>query len=911
MTTPARRQYLEIKAKHTDAILLYQVGDFFETFDDDAHVAARELQIVLTSRGYGPEERVPLAGFPVHAVQTYAARLVERGHKVAICEQISPPGKGLVQREVTRILTPGTVADPAMAPARRDNYLAAVCTATQKSRSRDRDLVGLAYVEVSSGLFACAEWHDAEQPGRLAVELERLSPAEILVADGSVQYWRGTDRHDAWGSSLERWPAGVVAPTTVPRGYFDAEDAHARLCRLLGVYSLDAFGCEGMVTATSAAGAVVAYLQQMNPALLRAISELRTSDASDNVAIDGRTWRALEVVEPAQVKQLSGGESTNGRTLLATIDCTRTNAGARALRRQLLRPTRDRAELEARLDAVEELLGSAALRQRLSDLLRGIGDGERLVARIAQGTATPRELLAISALLARVPAMTVALSGVHAARLREIADHLDRCDEAKALIDSAIEDESPGSTRRLRDGFSEELDAVVAAGSEARAWIAALEPRERERTGIKSLKVGYNQIFGYYIEVSHANTARVPADYERRQTLTGGERYVTPELKVFESRVLQTEERIAALERELYARLLEELARYRERMRATAASLARLDVLLSLAEVAGRGRYVRPELTEGTDLVIRAGRHPMLDGAFDGRDFVPNDITFDDCAPEDSSASGSRIVLLTGPNMAGKSTYLRQVALITLLAHIGSFVPAEFARIGMVDRIFTRVGAEDDLSAGLSTFMLEMLETAFILRHATVHSLVALDEVGRGTGTREGLAIARAVIEYLHDEVRARTLFATHFHELAGLAETLPWLRLFHLEVAEREGRIVFLHRVVPGATDESYGVHVARMAGIPLDVTRRADDLLQQSSAGATRIADMSAAYDIAASREIAQHHVVPEHDASVSSLSLVAEQILVALASVNIAATTPLEGLNLLFSLQQRAVALLQRGD
>jgi DNA mismatch repair protein MutS len=579
-----------------------------------------------------------------------------------------------------------------------------------------------------------------------------------------------------------------------------------------------------------------------------------------------------------------------------------------------MQPIHDRHELEARLDAVAELDASPALRERVGAILQGMGDIERLTARIAHGTATPRELVALAAALARAPDLATALRSAQSARLSEARAALDSCEEVRERIESAVADGALAPGRILREGFNAELDELVRSSADAREWIAALEPRERERTGIKSLRVGYNKVFGYYLEISHANRGRVPPDYERRQTLTNGERYVTPELKQYEERVLHAEEQIAALESTLYAGLLDELARHQGGLRATAAAVARVDATLSLAEVAAARGYVRPKLTDTTELLITAGRHPMLEVALDGREFMPNDVRFD-CLAEESSAESSgsdegstRVMLLTGPNMAGKSTYLRQVALITLLAHIGSFVPADAARIGLVDRIFTRVGAEDDLSAGLSTFMLEMVETAYILRHATARSLVALDEVGRGTSTRDGLAIARAVIEHLHDAVKARTLFATHYHELATLAESLPGMRVFRMDIAEREGQAIFLHRVVPGVCDASYGVQVARMAGVPPGVTRRADDLLTRVESERGLLAETRAEYNglettgdrQLGSRDAADEQLRISHDV---------EQLLLALASINIASTTPLDGLNLLFSLQERAIDLLQQ--
>jgi DNA mismatch repair protein MutS len=917
MTTPARRQYLDIKAEYPDAILLYQVGDFYETFDDDAKVAARELQIALTSRGYGLDERVPLAGVPVHAVSTYAARLVARGYKVAICDQVSPPGRGLVQREVTRILTPGTVAEPALVPAGRDNYLVAVAASFQRFRAGQRRAVGLAYVEVSSGAFGCTQWEGEQLPDALLAELERLQPAEILIAEGRPAPWAPEEKSASAADYAREWLDVPAAPTACPTSYFDAESARIRLCRHFAVPTLAAFGCDDAPLATAAAGALVAYLQRMNPALLRSLTGLHTYDTRGYVELDGRTWRALEVVEASRGVSARPSATAQSSTLLATLDVTRTGMGARLLRRLLLQPVHDRHELEARLDAVAELHANPALRERTGAILQGMGDVERLTARIAHGTATPRELVALAAALARAPEFATALRSAQSARLVESRAALDGCEEVRERIDSAVADGAPALGRILREGFSAELDELVQSSADAREWIAALEPRERERTGIKSLRVGYNKVFGYYLEVSHANRGRVPPDYERRQTLTNGERYVTPALKQYEERVLHAEEQIAALESTLYAGLLDELARHQGRLRATAAAVARVDATLSLAEVAAARGYVRPELTDTTELRITAGRHPMLEVALDGREFMPNDLRFDRLADElsaesdasdEASAASARVLLLTGPNMAGKSTYLRQVALIALLAHIGSFVPAGAARIGLVDRIFTRVGAEDDLSAGLSTFMLEMVETAYILRHATARSLVALDEVGRGTSTRDGLAIARAVIEHLHDVVKARTLFATHYHELAQLADTLPSLRVFRMDVAEREGQAIFLHRVVPGVCDASYGVQVARMAGVPAGVTRRADDLLAGPEAERSLLAETRAEYNGLETagdrwpgpRDTADERLRISHDV---------EQLLLALASINIASTTPLDGLNLLFSLQQRAIDLLQQ--
>jgi DNA mismatch repair protein MutS len=866
MTTPARRQYLEIKAQHPDTLLAYQVGDFFEFFDDDAKLASADLQIVLTSRSYGENERVPLAGVPLHALDAYLTRLVARGRRVAVCEQVSAPGRGLVERAVTRILSPGVLTDPGMLAAGRDNVLAAVVF-QRDARRNGAPVAGIAWVEATTGAFACAQFA-ADCEDALLAELQRLAPAEILLAKGS-----GDDSADSWRAFVT---------TECPAHYFEAESARIRLCRHFGVASLAAFGCDQLPLAISAAGAILAYLERMNPALLPLLTSLRTYDPRGHVEIDGRTWRALEVLEPA-----THGGQVGGVTLLQTLNLTRTAPGARLLRRTLTQPLKDRALLEERLDAIAELHTDAALREHLGALLYGAPDLERLTARIVQGAAYPREVLALSAGLSRAPALRSALRRCVSTGLQQLAASLDSCDEARELIERAVEDPLNGTGRLLRHGYSAELDALASSASEAKQWIAALEHSERERTGIRSLRVGYNKVFGYYIEVSKPNLSRVPDNYQRRQTLANGERYITEELREREGVVLNAEEKIAALERDLYLAALREVASYQTRLRGTATALAQLDVWLALAEVAAVRGYTRPELSDDTTLEIIGGRHPIVEATLDGIEFTPNDLAL----TSDEDANGPRAILLTGPNMAGKSTYLRQVALITLLAQIGSFVPAEQARVGLVDRIFTRVGADDDLARGMSTFMLEMVETAYILRHATPRSLIILDEVGRGTSALDGLALARAVIEHLHDTVCPRTLFATHYHELAGLAETLPRLRVFQMAVAERESEAIFLHRVEPGASAISYGIQVARMAGLPVSVTTRARSLLDERAIGQW-IAEPAATYSTEATPAI-----MPEE-----------REITLALASLNVAATTPMEAINLLYSLQQRALLALQ---
>jgi DNA mismatch repair protein MutS len=892
MSTPARRQYLEIKAQHRNALLMYQVGDFFEFFDEDARIASRALQIVLTSRSYGPEEQVALAGVPVHAMETYLGRLVAQGFTVAVCEQVEPPGRRLVRRAVTRVLTPGTVVEPSLLPAARDNYLVAVAF----SQGRSPAAAGLAYVEASTGTFACTQWMPGELPDALYGEIDRLRPAELLVSEKRTR------------TPDEDWPLGseMSQMTPCPPHYFDRESSRVRLCRHFGTPTLAAFGCEELPLATAAAGAILAYLERMNPALLRLIDGVTTYRTSGYVEVDRRTWTALEVVEPAR-------GSDGGPTLLATLDATHTAMGARRLRRTLLQPLKDRAALESRLDAVATMHASAALRQRLGYALDGLSDLERLMARVVQGTAAPRELHALAAALAQVSAVRAALAGPLTEALATAVAALDPCAEVTDAITCALAPPDAEDGRLLRPGYNAELEALVASSASSRRWIAGLERLERERTGIKSLRVTYNKVFGYSIEVTRPNLARVPGDFERRQTLATGERFVTPDLKAHEAQVLQAEGHLAALERELYAALLERLATYHARVRATASALAQLDVWLALAEVAAVRGYVRPELTDDIGFEIRDGRHPVVEVALDGAEFIANDTLLGSENNDVAPAQGGRVLLVTGPNMAGKSTYLRQVALIVLLAQVGAFVPARHARIGLVDRIFTRVGADDDLARGVSTFLQEMTETAYILRHATARSLVVLDEVGRGTSTHDGLAIARAVVEHLHDQIGARTLFATHFHELADLADGLPDLRLAAMAVQERNSHLLFLHRLVPGHSSNSYGVYVAHMAGMPQSVTTRATSLLAEAgpsepmarASGLDRLpgADSAALVTLRDSGETMSDRGTPRVGTGASG-----HELIQGLASLNVAVITPMDAINLLNSLQQRAAALVR---
>ena len=805
MTTvsPARKQYLEFKKQYSDAILMYQVGDFYETFDEDAYIAARELQIVRTTRSYSRgQERVPLAGIPVHALETYLGKLVQRGYKVAVCSQVgeSTKGRDVVERAVTRVLTAGTLSEPNLLPARQNNYLIAIAPG--------RSQTGLAAVDVSTGEFNVTWFTPDELPVALDAELQRLHPVECLLMEGN-------------NKEAYQFPSKTITITHCPAYFFQHEAAQTRLCRQFGVQSLDAYGCAGEPQAIMAAGAIIAYLEKMNGALLSLLTGLKSYRTTNYMVLDAHTQRNLELLQSTR------GGSFQG-SLLSVIDRTITPMGARQMRRTITQPLLDLRELNDRLGCVEELYESPALRSRFAMCLQDLGDLERVAGRIRQGSAVRNEVLGLRDYLQIIPQLRDLLRGCEAPLFRDLVDELNPCPQIVDLIDRAIvrpdeEDDGGDGNRLIRAGYHVELDELFNSIRDSRRWMVSLEAHERQRTGIKSLKVSFNKVFGYYIEITHANAKLVPTDYMRKQTLVNAERFITPELKEHEARILSAVERIEEMERSIYADVLRQIAISYQDLMETAAAVARVDVLLGLSEVAARQRYTRPVLEQGHSLEIVGGRHPVVESALDGDTFIPNDTRLE-------SDHGERVVLLTGPNMAGKSTYLRQVALITLLAQIGSFVPARKARIGLVDRIFTRVGAEDDIASGKSTFMVEMEETATILHHATQHSLIILDEIGRGTSTYDGLAIARAVIEYLHNELGSRTLFATHYHELSVMADELPHIHIYTMLINEDDPRnIVFLHRVVPGCVGRSYGVHVAKLAGMPLSVVQRAEIVLQQ----------------------------------------------------------------------------------
>ena len=764
--TPVMRQYREAKEQHPDGILMFRLGDFYEIFFEDAETAAPIMGVTLTSRPLGKSGRAPMCGVPHHAWQAYVGKLLRAGHKVVICDQVEPAGKHkVVRRDVTRVLTPGTVVEDAYLDPSRANYLVAAWT-----RGPD---AGLAACEVSTGeLLLCQLPRE-----RLASELQRLAPAELLT------------------------------PPAIEEYRFDPVRGQQRLRDVLGIAFPASVGAADAPLAVGAAGVVLDYLKQNQARIAPGSFSVRTYSPDSTMSLDAATVRNLEL--PA---------------LTELIDRTRTPIGARRLRAWLGAPMRDAESIELRLGAVTELVSSADLREALAAALKPVGDLERLTSRAAQGHANARELVALRRALEAIPALKAAVSACQALVIRELAGEISSAPELAENLSRALVEDPPLVARdggAIRAGFDSELDGIGEASRSAREWIGALEASERRRTGIRSLKVGFNKVFGYYIEVSNANAVALPGDYVRKQTLTGAERYLTPELKEKEAVVLTAQERIAQRELELLRDLGAAVAESSSILRSSAQAIGMIDALLSLAATAAEHAWRRPEVNAGVKLSIKVGRHPLVERGLPAGVFVPNDLELD--------PDGDQIVILTGPNMAGKSTYLRQAAVIVLLAQCGSFVPAESAVVGLADRIFTRVGAHDDITAGMSTFMVEMTETANILNHATRSSLVILDEVGRGTSTYDGLSIAQAVVEYLHDSPRlgCRTLFATHYHELTALAERLPRVSNQRVEVLEDGETVRFLHRVVPGGADRSYGIHVAALAGLPSGVIARARQVL------------------------------------------------------------------------------------
>ena len=793
--TPAMRQYMQAKSElPADTILLFRMGDFYELFFEDAKTAAPLMDVVLTARA-----GVPMCGVPYHAVKTYVGRILEGGYKVAVAEQMEDPklAKGLVKRDIIQVITPGTVLEDDLLHSNQSNFLVAVYPV--------KDRFGLALLDLSTGDFRVTETHGVQA---FETEMNRIRPAECLTTNALLTEWQDKGfpdipRHISW-TTLEDW-------------VFDLQVSKDLLCRHFGVASLDGFGCRGMDAAVCAAGAVLHYSQNNLRRDASHITTLSCYQTDDCMIVDRISQRNLELVEPI----FADGK---GNTLMSVLDETVTPMGTRLLREWILRPLRSKAAIDERLDAVEDLVSSPMLLAELRELLQAIRDLERVVTRLNVGNANGRDMLVLQRGLDEFPGLRSVLSHSKSDLLHTLRDNIIELPELTELIGKAIVDEPPIAIKEggiFRDGYDVQLDEYRKASTEGKDWIAGYQAKEIERTGIKSLKVRFNKVFGYFIEVSKSYLDMVPQEYMRKQTIVNGERFITPELKEIEDKVLGADEKSQALEYELFQQLREKVCARTAAIQASARALAAIDCLASLADVACRRQYVRPEISEEPILKIYDGRHPVLDARLVDEPFVPNDVELD--------TRTTQLALITGPNMAGKSTYIRQVALLTIMAQMGSFIPASKAVVGLTDRIFTRVGAADDISRGQSTFMVEMVETANILNNATPASLIILDEIGRGTSTFDGLSLAWSVAEYLHDTptVRARTLFATHYHELTDLVKTKVRVKNFNVLVKEQGEKITFMRKIVPGCADKSYGIHVARLAGLPKAIIRRATEVL------------------------------------------------------------------------------------
>ncbi len=804
--TPVRQQYLEIKRQYQNAILFFRLGDFYETFDQDAEIISRELDIVLTSRPVGGGARVPLAGIPYHAVDNYLARLIEKGYHVAIAEQVGEmPAKGIFPRRVVRVVTPGTLIDPSLLPGDSNNYLAAIVI--------DGERAGVGYVDISTGEFAVTELTSPDIQTAIRAELTRLRPAEIIHPDNQV---------------LPLGTPGHITPWAAWR--FEPGKANETLLSHFRVAALDGFGLKGQPLPVRAAGGILLYLKETEPAALDLLTSLRVYSTAEFMTLDAATRRNLELTETLR-GDIKG-------SLLSVLDKTVTPMGKRLMRQWVSQPLLELPIIEIRQKGVAYFFNRSMPRAELRAALKPLGDLERLTNRILSGHAQPRDLVGMRETLQQLPGVL----RIHQdGELAHIPRQLSPCQDELKLLTIAIADEPPATLQNtgiIRADYSAELDGVIEASRHAREWINKLEAVEREKTGIKTLKVGYNKVFGYYIEISAGQAANAPAHYLRKQTLVNAERYITPEMKEYETLVLNAEERIREIEQRLFKEICATLSQSAQKLLGTARALAELDGLAALAEAAALGGYVCPQVVEEAELDIREGRHPVVENSLQGERFVPNDIVFE---------KGEIVRVITGPNMSGKSTYLREAALIVLMAQMGSFVPAQAARIGLTDRIFTRIGAQDEIHAGQSTFMVEMIEAANILNHATARSLLILDEIGRGTSTYDGVSIAWAMIEYIHNHpyLRAKTLFATHYHELTQLADLLPGVRNYNVAVTEAEGSVVFLHKIIPGGADRSYGIHVAQLAGLPRPVIQRANEImreLEKSSGRAVKINPVAA---------------------------------------------------------------------
>ncbi len=864
-TTPMMRQYLEIKSRHPDAILFFRLGDFYEMFMDDAVTASRVLGLTLTSRNKGAADQVPLCGIPYHSSQGYIARLVDNGFKVAICEQVEDPreAKGIVRREVVQVVTPGLVLDTDNLQPKENNFLLAVAS--------EGELFGLSCVDITTGDFRVTQCRDLDE---VRSEILSVNPREVLISDHG-------DGERLQQGLLQALDGRLI--NRLPEWVFEEDRARRLLHEFFSVANLNGFGCEHLAVGVRAAGAVLHYLQQTQLDRLDHIRSLSPYASNDYLILDASTRRNLELTATL-------GDGRKKGSLLGVMDRTVTAMGGRKLRHWINYPLADARRIKQRLTAVGELRDKSIERDDLREALDGVYDLERLAAKIAMASANAKDLVALRTSLEKLPQIRAQLADLDAPLLRDLVQTIDPLDDVCDLIGSAIVDDPPFILREgglIRDGFNAELDDLRLISREGKGWIVRLEQQERERTGIGSLKVRFNKVFGYYIEVTRSHLNRVPEDYERKQTLVNAERFITPALKEYENKVLGAEERIGTIEYDLFQEVRQQAALQGARLQASADALASLDVLLGLADLAHEGDYACPEVDESTLLHIEEGRHPVVERMNLGERFVSNDVLLD--------TGENQLLIITGPNMAGKSTYMRQVALITLMAHIGSFVPARRARVGLVDRIFTRVGASDNLASGQSTFMVEMTETANILNNASPRSLIILDEIGRGTSTFDGVSIAWAVAEYLHDHpaVAAKTLFATHYHELADLALTRERVKNCNVAVREWNDQVIFLRKIVQGSASHSYGIQVARLAGIPVEVVERAKEVLRNLESG-----------EFSREGQPRLAHSRRREAPKSPQLSLFAAEkdaLRCKLEEVDISVLTPLEALNVLDSLKK----------
>jgi DNA mismatch repair protein MutS len=894
--TPMLAQYRQIKARFPDAIVLFRLGDFFETFENDAKIAARELELVLTSRSFAKGVRLPMAGVPHHHVQSYIAKLIDRGYKVALVEQLEDPKKvkKLVKRDVIRVITPGTVVEDALLRAKSENYLAAIVarpsplppSPSKGEGTGVRVDYGLALIDLSTGEFATTQIDQADAETKLFDELQRIQASEYVLPPELMS-------DEPFAARLKAIRPARLSP--IDEHHCEVESARRTLLDHFHVATLDGYGCEHLPLAIAAAGAVLAYLKSNQPnnentSPLLHLNQLWTFSLADTMTLDVATRRNLELTASLQA------DGKSPRSLFGVLDHTVTAMGARLLKRWIQQPLLDLDHIHARLEAVDELYHDAFLREDLRQLLDGLYDVERLVGRIGFGNANARDLIALKVTLNRIPQIKTKLAPTRSDRLRELDRDLDELQDVTQLLDRAIIDNPPILIREgglIKRGYDSALDELREHVSSGKSWLNELEEKERGRTGIKTLRVRYNEVFGFFIEVPRSAAKNVPKDYERRATITHAERYVTPELKSKETQILATEDRVKDLEYDLFVQVRRAVAGHAARLQTAARILAQLDVLVALAEVAARYNFVKPIVDEGNVIEIKEGRHPVVERFLRDESFVPNDVRLD--------ADAQRVIILTGPNMSGKSVFVRQVALMALLAQIGSFVPASYAHVGVIDRIFTRVGASDDIAQGRSTFLVEMSEASYILRHATARSLIVLDEVGRGTSTYDGISLAWAIAEELHNIIGAKTLFATHYHELTQL-ETDESIRAhggaiknFTMAVKEQGSNVVFLRQVIPGGAEKSFGIHVARLAGLPERVVDRAEEMLRELEASRQvdrETSDRALAFD--------EHAVVKEERAEYDARIEVWRGILQQLMAIDIANMTPLQALNVLNEMQ-----------